>query len=57
MDALLVGLLGVVVTGFSALWWRVGRVESAVKKSCPFGTCPFYNRAIKEVAPPRQAGE
>ncbi len=33
--------------------WRLGKLEGAVKKTCPFGTCPVFERAKDEAAPKR----
>lgn len=43
------GLFCVVVVQTALLWRKMGQLESAVKKSCPFGTCPLQLRAIKDI--------
>lgn len=32
MEAILTVLVSLTVTGFSALWWRLGRIEGELKK-------------------------
>jgi hypothetical protein len=42
--------------GLNAVMWRkIGNLEEAVKKSCPWGAdnCPSFKRAKEEAAPAR----
>ncbi len=57
MEALMVAILGVVIAQACAMWWKIGRLEGTVKKSCPFGECPLYKRAQKEAAVARDIAE
>ena len=54
---LLIGLILAFVGQSGVIWWRLGRLEAAIKKPCPFGACPLYERAKGEAAPGRTAGE
>lgn len=57
---LLVTILIAVVTMNGLLWAsqsrinrRLGQLEGKLQHSCPFGTCPVFERALKEAAPER----
>ena len=59
-DALLITIFLAILgnmglTGF--VWRKLGKVEKAVDIACPFGKCPFYERAKKEAAKVRFPGE
>lgn len=49
---LIVAVLGQAAS-IAALWRKIGNLENAIKKACPFGGCPFYERAMHEAAPER----
>ena len=53
METWLGGLSLAIIGGWGAIWWRLGRLEAQVKRSCPFGQCPFFKRAADEAAPLR----
>lgn len=57
MDNLTIGLIVTMITQTATLWYKMGRIESAVKKACPFGACPLYERATAEAAPKRVEGK
>ena len=54
ITTLFLAVLGVSVTGNCALWFKMGRLEQTIKKMCPFGKCPLFERAVKEAAPDRK---
>ena len=45
---LFIALLGISVTGNGLLWYKMGKLERAIKSVCPFGQCPLFKRAEKE---------
>jgi hypothetical protein len=55
--ALVVTTGGVVISTLlnAAMWRRIGQMETAMKKICPWGVdgCPSFKRAAVEAAPPR----
>ena len=56
-EGLIIGLILAVLAQSAALatlWRKIGQLESIIKKACPFGKCPFYERAIEEAAPERE---
>ena len=47
-------LVGILVAQTGTVFWRIGKLEGAIKRSaCPFGVCPLYKRATNEAAPER----
>ena len=54
---LLVGLIIAFVGQSGVIWWRLGRLEAAIKKPCPFGACPIYERSKIEAMPSRAVTE
>ena len=52
---LFIAIIGIVVGQTGMVFWRIGKMEGAIKKSqCPFGACPVFERAKTEAAPGRQ---
>ena len=53
MDYAILGLVIAVVGQSALIWYKLGSLERAVKKACPFGICPVFKRAQEEAAPQR----
>lgn len=54
VTALLIGLIIAYVASTGVIWRKLGQLENAVKKSCPFGKCPIFERSKHEAAPNRK---
>jgi hypothetical protein len=52
-EDVLIPLFLAVIGSQAAIWFKLGSLERTVKKSCPFGKCPVFERALNEAAPKR----
>jgi len=57
LSALVTALIICFIGQTALVWNKLGKIEGAVKKSCPFGQCPVYERAKHEAALPRVVKE
>ncbi len=57
IDGISIGVIVAIIGQSGLMWYKLGALERTVKRACPFGTCPFYERAKHEVAPERDPGE